>query len=250
LVARRQRQLASNSLGMKQKPVIGITSYGMNEVGDYHLPAAYVNAVRRAGGLPVLLTPDAGEADAVCRRLDGVILSGGGDMDPKYYNGRTHAEIYNIDPERDEGEFRVSAAVMALNLPTLAICRGVQMLNVYLGGTLHEHLPEVYGEGILHRRPPRLPTTHTVEITPGSKLSDILGKSGMEIVSWHHQCIKAVGQGLAVSARSRDGVIEAVEGDTHPWLIGVQWHPELTATTDPLQQKLFEALVTQARKRR
>lgn len=231
---------------MKQKPVIGIASYGINDLGDYHLPAVYVAAVRRAGGLPVLLPPDAEEAATVCSRMDGIILSGGGDMDPKYFNGADHPEIYNINWERDEGEFRVCEAVMTQLIPTLAICRGVQMLNVFLGGTLHEHLPDIYGEEILHRKPPRNPCRHLVKIAPDSKLAAILERSEVEIVSWHHQSIREAAGEMVVTAYSGDGVIEAVEIDSHPWLVGVQWHPELSAAENPLQQKLFDVLVEQA----
>lgn len=231
---------------MKRKAVIGIGSYGINDVGDYHLPAVYVAAVRRAGGLPVLLPPDAEEAATVCSRMDGIILSGGGDMDPKYYGGADHPEIYNINRERDEGEFRLSESVMKQRVPTLAICRGVQILNVFLGGTVHEHLPDVYGEKILHRVPPRNPCSHLVEIARGCKLAAIMQRSEVEIVSWHHQSIKEPAGEMVVTAHSGDGVIEAVEIDSHPWLVGVQWHPELSAAENPLQQRLFDVLVEQA----
>lgn len=235
---------------MTQKPVIGITSYGVNEAGDYSLPAVYVHAVRRAGGLPVLLPPDADEAEGVCERVDGILLTGGGDIDPRHYNGQQHDEIYNINEERDKGEFRVVEFVLERQIPTLAICRGIQVLTVFLGGSLHEHLPDVYGEDIIHRLPLRVACRHAVEIISGSKLAGIMSRSPVEIVSWHHQAIKDVPGDVVVTARSVDGVIEAIEMDSHPWLIGVQWHPELSAAEDPLQQKLFDTLVEQAVMRR
>ncbi len=220
----------------------------MKETGEYRLPSLYIDSVRRAGGLPLLIPPDAEEATTVCERLDGVILTGGGDIGPKTYQGTDHEQIYNVDEERDQGEFRVAEVILSQHIPTLAICRGIQILNVLLGGTLHEHLPETYGEEILHRRPPRVACRHNVDIMPGTKLDSIIGQTEVEIVSWHHQALKDVAKDMVITARSKDGVIEGIEIDSHPWLVGVQWHPELSAEEDPLQQKLFDALVERVKR--
>ena len=230
---------------MTQKPVIGLTTYGTKETGEYHLPVQYIECVRRAGGVPVLIPSDGEEAGDVCERLDGIVFPGGGDINPKYYQGEQHPQIYNIDDERDKGEFKVAEVILAQRKPTLAICRGIQILNIFLGGTLHEHLPETYGETIQHRLPPRVACRHKVDILPGTKLKSILGQAEVEIVSWHHQALKDVAKDLVVTSRSKDGVIEGIEMDSHPWLVGVQWHPELSAAEDFLQQKLFNALVEQ-----
>lgn len=234
---------------MSRKPIIGLTTYGKKENGEYRLPALYVESVRRAGGVAVLIPPDPEEAAAICERMDGIILTGGGDIDPKTYKGADHEQIYNIDEERDAGEFRVVETVLAQHIPTLAICRGIQILNVFLGGTLHEHLPETFGEDVLHRMPPRVACNHHVDILPDTRLDSIIGETAIEIVSWHHQSLKEIAEDLSVTARSRDGVIEGIEMASHPWLVGVQWHPELSAAEDPLQQRLFDALIERVRRK-
>ena len=133
--------------------------------------------------------------------------------------------------------------ILEQDIPTLAICRGMQILNIFLGGTLYEHLPETFGEEVLHRLPPRETAKHLVGISPGSKLHAIVSTSQMEIVSWHHQAVKDIPKQLTITARSKDGVIEGLELDSHRWLVAVQWHPELSASEDKLQQQLFDALI-------
>src|SRR6185295_2598637 len=132
---------------MSARPLIGITTYGRNADGEFHLPSEYVEAVRRAGGVPVLIPPGEEHLEEVLDRLDGVILSGGGDVDPVHYGGVPHATIDRIDGERDAMEIALTRGLLELDLPTLAICRGAQVLNVALGGSLIEHLPEEVGEG-------------------------------------------------------------------------------------------------------
>jgi putative glutamine amidotransferase len=131
-------------------------------------------------------------------------------------------------------------------VPTLGVCRGLQVINVALGGTLHEHLPDVVGESVLHRLPPRVPTPHELEVLPGTRLAGILGETRFTASSWHHQAIDEVAPGLEVAARAPDGTIEAVEMPRHRWLVAVQWHPELTAAVEPLQQRVFDALARAA----
>ncbi|MBU2644646.1 gamma-glutamyl-gamma-aminobutyrate hydrolase family protein [bacterium] len=228
---------------MLRKPVIGLTTYGKKETGAYHLPAVYIDCVRRAGGVAVLVPPDAEGAGSVYERLDGVVFTGGGDINPDRYEGAHHEQIYNIDDERDDGEFRIAEFILEKKIPTLAICRGIQVLNVFLGGTLHAHIPEVYGEIIRHRLLPKVACEHAVTIMPGTRLESILGQSELNVVSWHHQALRDVAGDMVITARSPDGVIEGIEIDSHPWLVGVQWHPELSAKEDPLQQRLFNRLV-------
>ena len=233
---------------MASLPIIGLTTYGQNESGQYYLPAVYINAVRRAGGLPLMIPPGEPRLDMILRQMDGLILTGGGDIDPKWYQGHPHSTMYSIDEERDTTEITLARKILNTAIPLLGICRGVQVLNVALGGTLIEHIPDEVEELIEHRLPSRKPTPHTVSIQADTRLASILGQTQISVLSWHHQALRKVAPSLIVSSYAPDQVIEAVEHSTHPWLIGVQWHPELTAETDPLQQKLFDALVQAARK--
>ncbi len=128
-------------------------------------------------------------------------------------------------------------------MPTLAICRGIQVVNVALGGTLYEHVPDVFGKAVPHQADPPGPVAHDVEVEPGSRLENVLGTRRCSVPSHHHQAVRDVAPGLLVTARASDGVIEAIERPDHPWFIGVQWHPELSAADDPIQQRIFGALV-------
>ncbi len=234
----------------KQIPIIGLTTYGQDERGRYHLPAEYIHAVRRAGGLPLMIAPGERHVDKLLDQLDALIFTGGGDIDPVHYGGRPHETIYGTDAERDRSELGLIAKILHRpEIPALCICRGLQVLNVALGGTLIEHLPEEVGETVRHRKPPRLTVTHPVHIAPGSRLAKVLGTGTVEAVSWHHQAIRTPGAGLQVVARAADGVIEAVELPGRPNVIAVQWHPEISADRDPLQQRLFDVLVEMANSR-
>jgi putative glutamine amidotransferase len=224
-------------------PVIGITTYGRGESNRYSLPAEYTDAVRRAGGVPVLLPPGGREPGDWLDLLDALILSGGGDIDPARYGGGPHETLYNIDHERDACEFALLAAALERRLPVFAVCRGMQILNVHLGGTLHEHLPDACGETVQHRAPPREPIPHALRILPDSFLGGLLKQKEIQVASWHHQGIKKLGSGLKPAAYAPDGLVEACELPGYPWVVAVQWHPELTAATDPTQQGLFDALV-------
>ncbi len=229
------------------RPLIGITTYGIDEKDQYALPAAYVACVRRAGGIAVLLPPGEEALQPLIDRLQGVILAGGGDLDPALYGGRNSAAIYMVDTQRDRCELALVRAVLARRSPCLGICRGIQVINVALGGTLVEHLPDEVGETVLHRAPPRQPVEHEINLQAASRLAGIMGRTRIRAASWHHQAVRRPGKDLQVVGHAPDGTIEAIEMTGHPWLIGIQWHPELTAAEDPLQQKLFESLVEAAR---
>lgn len=228
-------------------PLIGITTHGHNEDGKFSLLAQYVTATRRAGGLAVLLPPGETSIDELFAKLDGIILTGGSDTDPDLYGGELHPEVYMIDPDRDTFELALTRKVLSEGLPTLAICRGAQVVNIALGGTLHEHLPDAVGESVKHRLPPHEPTPHPVTLVEGSGLARLLGQTTFDAASWHHQAVDRVGRGLVVAAHAPDGTVEAVELPDHPWLYAVQWHPELTAETEPIQQALFNELVAACR---
>lgn len=228
-------------------PRIGITTYGRDEGNRFPLPGEYVDAVRRAGGVPLLIPPGESRLGDILSLLDGLVLAGGGDLNPALYGGTMHETIYMVDAERDRSELDLARAVLDSGLPTLAICRGLQVVNIALGGTLHEHLPDVVGESILHRAPPREPIEHDVTIDAQSRLAAIMGETHVSTASWHHQAIREPAPSLTITAHAPDGTIEAFELPAHPWLIGVQWHPELTAARDAHQQRLFDTLIATAR---
>ncbi len=228
-------------------PLIGITMYGRSEKNEFSLPAEYVDAVRRAGGIPVLLPPGEESAERWMETVHGFVLAGGGDIDPDLYGGTRHKTVYMVDAERDRTELTLTRRLLRSTVPLLGICRGCQLINVALGGTLVEHIPEVYGEKLRHRVPPREPVPHTVSIDADSRLARILGHSEVTASSWHHQALREVASPLRVVARAPDGVVEAVEMPQHRWLLAVQWHPELTAASDLVQQRLFAALIEASR---
>ena len=234
------------------RPLVGITTYPPNPGDRYELPRPYVDAVRRAGAEAVLVPPGVTDPEALVQRLDGLVLAGGGDLDPELYGGAPHETVYAVDPARDEGELALTRVVLERETPTLAICRGSQVVNVALGGSLHVHLPEVVDGTVVHRKEPEElrgmpgPTPHEIEVDAGSFLATVMEATAVTPMSWHHQAVDRVGAGLRVVARAPDGTIEALEHESHPWLAIVQWHPELTAAGDPTQQRLFDALVAAA----
>ena len=234
---------------MPRTPRIGITTYGRNEEGRFTLNARYVECVRRAGGLSLLLLPGEPHLEEALGLFDALLMCGGPDVDPKLYGGRAHREIYGIDSERDASDIRLVRELVDRRVPALCICRGVQVLNVALGGTLVEHLPDEVGEKVAHRGPERAYVPHEVHLEPRSRLAALLGTEKLSPASSHHQAVRKPGPGLAVAARAADGTIEALEHRQHERLIAVQWHPEYTAHEDPLQQRLFDELVRWARKR-
>ena len=232
------------------QPIIGITTYGRDERGRYTLPSEYVTAVERAGGVPVLIPPLPALAARYLALADGFVLAGGGDLDPAHYGGDGHETLYGVDAQRDALELELARRIVERRVPSLAVCRGLQVLNVALGGTLIEHLPAVVGEDVLHRAPPREPTPHAVRVKAGSRLAQVAGATEFAPMSWHHQAVRTLAPGLEAVATAPDGTIEAVELPAHPWLLAVQWHPELTAQRDPAQQRLFDALIQAVHARR
>lgn len=238
-------------------PVIGVTAYGRHEHelvsthydSLYYLPADYADAVRRAGGIPVFLPPGDNLFPGVLDRLDGILFSGGTDLDPATYGGdRNHRELGRLDGERDSAELEgLKAALTRPVLPILCICRGLQALNVALGGSLSEHVPDL-GLGDMHRDENGHWTRHPATLTPGSRLAEIMDVAAPVGVSGHHQAVRDLAPDLDVTARAADGLIEALEHTGHPWCVAVQWHPEITAGEDPAQQRLFDAFIERARR--
>ena len=231
------------------RPLIGITTYAQNaRWGVWDLPAAlipldYVDAVERAGGRPVLVPPSEEAVDETLEALDGIVFSGGADVDPARYGAEAHPETDTPQARRDAGEMALLHAALERDMPTLAICRGFQLLNVARGGDLVQHLPESLGTDD-HRQIPGEFAVHPVEIKPGSRLASIVGERA-DVTSHHHQAAGRVGEGLIETAWAADGTLEAFEDPDKRFTVGIQWHPE--ASED---HALFEALVEQAREYR
>jgi putative glutamine amidotransferase len=226
-------------------PIIGITAQKQQEAGTFHTPVGYVNAVRRVGGVPILLPPGEPDPAVLLEVVDGLVFSGGGDLDPATYNGATHPTIYGVDPERDASELALAKLALAADKPVLGICRGLEVLMVASGGDLVQHVPDEFGETIRHRIDKLKPSEHNVQIFPDSQLAKIIGVTELTVVSWHHQAARTVPPGWRVVAQAPDGVIEALEHENHPWGFALQWHPELSPA-DPLHLCIFHAFIEAA----
>ena len=231
-------------------PLVAIPTYHLNAGrvidwarGGYAVPEGYVAALQRAGVRPVLLPPAPGADPAdVLAPFDGLLLAGGGDVEPtRYGDTTTHPSVYGVDPERDEAELSLVQAAAGAALPTFAICRGMQVLNVALGGTLHQHLPDLSGMD-LHGHPTQdASVLHDVKIGSGTRLASACGREVLRCTSHHHQGVHRLADGLHPVAWSGDGLVEAVEPEAGDrWVVGVQWHPEMTAGEDSDQQALFD----------
>lgn len=235
-------------------PLVGISSYAEPAAwGPWHMPCAllplgYAEQVAAAGGVPVLLPPLPG-VSAAAGRLDALILSGGGDLDPAGYGAAAHPRTTRVQPGRDRAELDLLAAALAARVPVLGICRGLQIINTARGGTLRQHLPDSGGPGACqHSAGPGTFGSHPVRVAPGSRLASLLGPPDdggelwLDVPTAHHQAIGELGDGLVATAWAADGTIEAVEpADRDEPLIAVQWHPE--QGTDP---RLFRALIKAA----
>ncbi|HEX6663629.1 MAG TPA: gamma-glutamyl-gamma-aminobutyrate hydrolase family protein, partial [Gaiellaceae bacterium] len=201
-------------------------------------------AVEQAGARPLLVPPSEEGIDETLDAVDGLVFSGGSDLDPELYGEEAHPETLGIHVQRDRAELGLLKAALDRDMPVLGICRGIQVLNVARGGVLHQHLPEIVGhEGHKHD-PPGVFSDHEVEIEPETKLARILGARA-PVKSHHHQGLERLGDGWRVSAHAEDGAVEAIEDPSHRFALGVLWHPE--AGQD---RKLFEALVEEARRYR
>jgi putative glutamine amidotransferase len=227
-------------------PVVGITTYveparwGAWELEAALIPFAYVQAVERAGARPLLVPPSDVAVEETLDALDGVLFSGGNDLDPDTYGAEAHPETSGTRPERDRGELALLEGALARDMPVLAVCRGFQVLNVARGGDLVQHLPEVVGDD-RHREALGVFSEHPVRIEDGSKLGALLGDRA-PVKSHHHQGVGTVGRGLREVAWADDGTVEALEDPDRRFALGVLWHPE-----EGEDMKLFEALVAEAR---
>jgi gamma-glutamyl-gamma-aminobutyrate hydrolase PuuD len=225
------------------RPVVGITTYAQEATwGVWRLPAAlipldYVDAVERAGGRPVLIPPSEDGVEETLDALDAIVFSGGADLDPASYGADRHPETDIPQERRDAGELALLTAALERDMPTLAICRGAQLMNVVRGGDLVQHLPEVLGHDE-HKQVPGTFTEHPVEVKEGTVLASIVGVNA-EVASHHHQSLGRIGDGLVEAARAADGTIEGVEDPSRRFALGVQWHPE-SGRDDGLFAKLVE----------
>lgn len=241
-------------------PIIGITTSGRHEheihskyYSEYFaVPADYVDAVRRAGGIPVLLPPGETNLAELIAHVDGVIVTGGADVHPTEYGGDAAHPALSSRMDRERDAFDLSLARLLsedAGHPSLFVCRGMQALNVALGGTLHEHIPDVR-DGDIHRGEGGGWAVQPVMVKDGSFLAQAMGTTAAATYSGHHQAAKDVAPGLEIVATAPDGIVEALAKSDHPWLIAVQWHPEKSAASDPTQQAIFDNLVQAAAARR
>ena len=238
---------------MPRRPVVLVTTTSevLRAVARVHTNTAYVHALEQAGCAPLLLPPLAGDAavSAALRAANGVLLTGGEDVDPAHYGAERQAATDAANAARDATELRLVAGARHRRTPLLAICRGVQLLNVACGGTLVQHLPDEYPRTLDHAPSvPRHHRAHEVAVDAGSRLAAALGVTRLAVNSLHHQAVHRVGAGLRVSARSSDGVVEGLEAEhTGWWAVGVQWHPEeLVDDEQPWDRALFAAFARAA----
>jgi putative glutamine amidotransferase len=242
-------------------PIIGITATLKEDVdavaerplGKFvRADLDYVEGVAGAGGVPVVLPPTGDErvAEAVIQNLDGLLLSGGSDLDPSYYGEEPVPELGITLPERDAFEMTLVRSALRRRMPVFGICRGMQVLNVALGGTLYQDLPTQWEWDVLKHRQdtPKWQPTHEVRVREESYIAEVMGREVVKVNSYHHQGVRVLAEGLVATGRSSDGVIEAVEAEdlSERWLLGVQWHAEAMRGAGPQQESLFEAHVSAA----
>jgi putative glutamine amidotransferase len=232
------------------QPLIGITSgLTQNKSGSpvCQLGQAYVSAIQKAGGNPVIIPVGVDEStlNSLLSHVDGILFTGGGDIDPALFNGTPHARVYGISSERDTLEISLIREALSAGKPLLAICRGIQVLNIALGGTLYTHIQDQRDQSLKHDWFPDFPRdklAHSVRLTPGSKLHQIFGSEEIRVNSLHHQGIAELGQGLRATGLAPDDLVEGVEVEGATFAIGVQWHPECLPD-DSGSQALFRAFV-------
>jgi putative glutamine amidotransferase len=237
----------------RQPPIIGITTIATEAGQDSRPPRigqnqAYIRGLVRARAAPLLIPQlaDTSLVRALYQQLDGLLLPGGEDIDPAHYGEARHERCGLVSPERDDMELALARWAVEDGMPLLAICRGIQVLNVALGGSLYQDIAAQVPGAERHDWYPGYPRdrlSHEVAITPQTRLATNLGDGSPRVNSLHHQALKKVPPALTVVARAPDGIVEAVEITDHPFALGVQWHPEELADGDTRAQRLFDALV-------
>jgi putative glutamine amidotransferase len=238
------------------RPVIGISGRTEQSACPPNLPLfaisrTYVRAVQMGGGAPVVIPPYLEEAElrAIFEHIDGMVLSGGGDIMPAFFGEEDSGLLWFVDERQDQAELALARWALAESLPLLAICRGIQVLNVATGGTLIQDISTQARDALTHSTVAGRPMNvigHTVDVAAGTQLAALVGAGELDVNSAHHQAVKAVGEGLIVTARAPDGIIESLEAPDHPFCLGVQWHPEAMAEGHPEMRRLFEGLTEAA----
>lgn len=239
--------IAVTTSEVREGKAVTLTPHGEPPQHEMALGLKYLHAIEAAGGVPVVVPPlQLGAVEPLLDRVDGVCLSGGPDLDPHAYGQKHHAQTGPIESQLDALELAMARAADARGLPIFGVCRGLQLLNVARGGTLHQHLPDVVGENIAHRqeRPGRHPT-HWVTLEHESRVSEILSRRRAKVNSFHHQAVARLGAGLIVTGRASDGTVESVEATDRPFVLGVQWHAECLGHRTE-QAALFAAFVEAA----
>lgn len=230
------------------RPIIGISWCEDTDVSEYSEDLqAYIDAVELAGGVSILLPllEEEAQANEWLEEIDALIMTGGEDIDPSYYNEKPDANLEDVNSERDQSDYILLTVALERNMPVLAICRGHQMLNVVCGGSLYQDIPTQYETDILHRSLDEVDFEyHDIGIVKGSKLAEIMGSGSIEVNSWHHQAIKDLGLGLYIVATSADGMVEAIEREGMAFVVGVQFHPEWHVEDGEMEYlAIFEKLV-------
>lgn len=232
------------------KPIIGIGSDVQSPEGERERAftyLTYVEAVRRAGAIPVLIPPQPENAEQLMRELDGFLLAGGDDCDPAVYGEERHPTVDPMDVRRQANDLALAEAARKHDVPMLGICLGLQVMNVAAGGTLIQDIDSEHDTEIRHASVPEDRARHDVIIEKGTQLAGVLPALELNVNSSHHQAIRRVGQGLRVTALAPDGIVEGVEDPKHPFYLGVQWHPE-DMTGERSGSALFTAFIEAARK--
>lgn len=239
---------------MSTFPLIGVSAsitVGTSPERAY-VNSTYLNAIQQAGGVPVVLPPQLSPRswERLAAGLDGLLLTGGGDMDPACFGEAPHPTLYDVAPVRDAFETAAARWALERGMPLLCICRGMQVLNVALGGSLFQDVGTEPGTTLTHSQKERRDQpTHTVKVTPGSRLAEVLGADVVEVNSMHHQAVKELGRGLTACAWASDQIVEGIELPEHQgFAIAVQWHPEELIGHSDAARRLFAALVSHARR--
>lgn len=235
---------------MMDKPVVGIgADVGAAKAGGRERAfnyLSYVESLRRAGAIPVLIPPQPENIETLLEGLDGVVLAGGNDCDPALYGETLHPSCETMDRRRQENDLAIARAARAKGIPTLGICLGVQVMSVAAGGSLYQDIQSQIEGSMNHASEPENRSRHDVRIEPRTRLASILGDTQLNVTSSHHQSVKNPGSGLRITAKAPDGIIEGLEDPDHRFYVGVQWHPE-DMRGEKSAAKLFGAFVEAAR---
>ncbi len=231
-----------------KKPVIALTPYYNTETDEPYMRPAYLNAIRMAGGLPVILPLDLNREDLeqLLETIDGVLFTGGPDVHPFFFGEDTQAHCGNVCLKRDQMELILLELTMAQNKPILGICRGAQLINIGLGGDIYQDIPSQFPQDfpVAHVQPFKYEIpSHKVEVMPNTLLASITEEPSISVNSMHHQAVRNTAPGLIASGYAAGGLVECIEKPDYPFLIGVQWHPEYLWQEDPAMARLFQMFV-------